>query len=63
MKIEHTVTLNLETDPISPKCERCGKQDITVRLVTYFVRANSMAETKQLCQNCKPLFVRYLAKI
>ena len=45
------------------KCERCGKQDEDeVSLVTYFWRANgnSMAETKQLCQNCKPLFVRYL---
>ena len=47
---------------MSPKCERCGKQDIT-SLVTYFVRATSMAETKQLCQDCKDSFVRYLAKI
>ena len=48
---------------MSPKCERCGKQNIT-GLVTYFVRANSMAtETKQLCQDCGDSFVRYLAKI
>ena len=49
---------------MSTKCERCGEQDIT-SLVTYFyfVRANSTAETKQLCQDCKDSFVRYLAKI
>ena len=44
------------------KCERCGKQDST-SLVTYFVRANNMAETKQLCQECRDSFRRYLAKI
>jgi len=45
---------------MSPHCERCGAQSIT-SIVTYFVKENGMAETKQLCHDCKYSFVRYLS--
>jgi len=44
---------------MSPKCERCGIQSGT-SIVTYFVKKNGMAETKELCHDCKNSFVRYL---
>jgi hypothetical protein len=50
---------------MSPKCERCGKQNIT-SIKTYFVyEGSTLVETLQLklCQDCKDSFVRYLAKI